>query len=229
MPTDIYNNLQSALQYDKYQGMSINDAVDNEKVKSEFADATIRDWAQAIHTTWIETITLEQLEDGLRQVGKFTEDQIKTEADIYFLEVLIKVDTATILSQYPGPQSSPIFVDNYIKMTSNHQSTTIGQGTNELDTEELVPNESIEWTALADNGTDTIQLVEFKPSPINPNADFSQIIGTPVQEEGAPNKFRSYVKTDPQPNFKAAYSFIFTINNGTQQYTFDPWLGDQQI
>jgi hypothetical protein len=111
-------------------------------------------------------------------------------------------------------------------MTSNHVSTTSGQGTNELDTEELVANESIEWTAISNNGSDTIQLKTFHASPINPNADFIQIISTPVQEAGSPNKFSSYVIPTPQANFKKAYSFNFTINNGTQQFTFDPWLGD---
>ncbi|WP_062265743.1 hypothetical protein [Endozoicomonas arenosclerae] len=231
--TSNYDNLVSFLQAKQALGTSINDSVtflvDNTDptVKNVVDSATINDWAKAIHTVWIKTITLSQLVEGLGKVNRFSSEDINTTANIYFLEIQIEVDTASILSQHNKDGSSnPIFVDSYIKMTSNHVSTTSGQGTNELDTEELVPNESIEWTAVSKNGSDTIQLKRFHASPINPNADFKAIISDPVPESGSSNKYSSYVIQHPQPDFRKAYSFDFTINNGTQLFTFDPWLGD---
>ncbi len=224
-----YKDLLSNLQYDQGQGSTINESVDLEKVKDEFKDATIKVWAKAIHTCWLATITLDELKSGLTQVETFTDDAVSTEANIYFLEVVVHVDTVSILGRKFPTSDKPIFVDQYIWLTSNHPRTTTGQDTNELDCEGLVPNESIEWTALSKNGTDTIQLKKFHASPCNPNADFSKIISTPVVEEDAPNKYMSYVKSDPEANFKKAYSFDFTINNGNQQFTFDPWLGDEPV
>ena len=52
------------------------------------------------------------------------------------------------------------------------------------------------------------------------------MIAAPKQVNGKENEYFTYVKSNPVLGLEYAYSFDFTINNGTQQFTFDPWLED---
>jgi hypothetical protein len=225
-----YEDLISLLQ--PLQTAPLNTAVQqlltnqDDVVQNTLSSATLRDWSKAIHTTWIDSITLEQLQSGLESTGRFSQSDINTEANIYFLEIVIHVDTNQVISKHQiNGSAAPIFVDGFVKMTSNHVDTTIGQNTNELDAEALVANESIQWTALGSDGAQNIQLKSFHASPVNRDADFSKIISTPVLNTGSTNQYSSYVIPTPQANFRKAYSFDFTINNGTQLFTFDPFIG----
>ena len=216
--------LFNALNFQKSAGNDIHTAITN--VKGDYPNPTVYDWVNALHLVWITTITLEELITAMETIGGFSKSDITTAATVYFLEVQIAIDTTSILNM--GKKSSnPIFVDQYIKMTSNHVSATSGQGSNELVAKDLQPNESIFWTAVSSSKTsDTIQLKKFHPSPINPNADFSKMIAAPKQVNGKENEYFTYVKSNPVLGLEYAYSFDFTINNGTQQFTFDPWLED---
>lgn len=195
------------------------------KIKDQFTTASVNEWANAVHFAWISTIALEDLVDALNSIERFTTEETAKAADVYFLEIVIKIDTTRILA---GTYSlSPAPVDQYVVFTSNHKSVTSGQGTNELDAENLQPNESIFWQAISNtNNQDTIELVKFHASPVNPNADFSEMIAAPKHMNGNASQFHTTVKSNPTLGIKYAYSFDFTINQGSQLFTFDPWLGD---
>lgn len=216
--------LFNALNFQKETGNTIDEAIAN--VKNDYGSATVDEWANALHLVWIETLTLDELISAMGTIGTFSSADITTAATVYFLEIQIGVDTTSILGL--GKTSpNPIYVDSYIHMTSNHKSATSGQGGNELIAKDLQPNESIFWTAIStSNSSDTIQLKKFLPSPINPNADFSEMIAAPKLLNGSENEYYTYVKSNPVEGLKYAYCFNFTINNGSQLFTFDPWLED---
>ena len=212
--------LFNALNFEMETGNSINQAIAN--VKGEYSTSTVDEWANAIHLVWIETITLDELISAMETIGTFSSSDITTAATIYFLEIQIGVDTASILNLGQS-SSNPIKVNDYITMTSNHQSATSGQGGHELVAKDLQPNESIFWTAIStSNSSDTIQLKEFLAS--KSGEDFSEMIATPKLLSGTENQYYTYVKSDPELGLVYAYRFNFTINNGSQLFTFDPWL-----
>ncbi|MGB0177591.1 MAG: hypothetical protein ACPF9D_10525 [Owenweeksia sp.] len=214
--------LFNELNFQKTTGNTMVEAIAN--VKADFESSTVDEWANALHLVWIESITLEQLISAMETIGTFSTEDITTAATVYFLEIQIGVDTTGILNM-GQTNPNPIYVSQFITMTSNHKSATSGQGTNELVAKDLQPNESIFWTATSNsNPSDTIQLKEFAAS--GPNEDFSEMIAAPKLLNGTENEYYTYVKSDPVRGLIFAYRFNFTINNGSQLYTFDPFLED---
>ena len=218
--------LETALQFEKATGSSVTDGVN--AVKSGYTDVSINDWAQAIHLAWLATITLDELISGLEAAG-FSSTDAATEANVFFLLINIQVDTASVLAanlQPPYPQ----WINSYITMTSNHADQSSGQGGNELDnkfsSDDITDNQSILWTATSANGTDTVQLTEFRLSS-GAAVDSQDLISTPVPVPGHTNQYKSNVLSNPPAGIKFAYNFILTINNDTSKtYSFDPWFED---
>ena len=88
----------------------------------------------------------------------------------------------------------------------------------------MQPNESIFWKATSNsNSADTIQLKAFKPS--GPEVNYDNMIATPLQVPSHENQYFTYVLSNPVHR-TYVYMFYFTVNNGSQQYFFDPYLTD---
>ncbi|MBE0368182.1 hypothetical protein [Pseudoalteromonas aurantia] len=194
--------------------------------------ATVQVWAGALYQTWIDCITLEELKHGLAQIlypAPFSSAEIATAADPFFLEIVITVETSRLQQSYDFDGSAPVpDVSNFVCMTSNHKSRNTGQGTSELVSDSLSPNESIHWTAVSKNGKDTIQLCGFFLSPVSEgHARIDSLITTPQPVSNTTNQYKCRVLSDPESDIEWAYRFEFTVNNGTQKFTFDPYLGDQ--
>jgi hypothetical protein len=166
---------------------------------AEFGDAMYNVWKDAGGLT--RTIMI----NALKSIADYTNDSaIYTEVNKYYpITVLMTIDTTRVLSS--GYLSSNIVITD--------DNGDPNQGSNEIRVTAKVKTKLI-WKAVAKNGTDTIQLKEFK---IRRGQDLFTAPEPNLQADGTYKGTLTKVGSE-------TYAYNISINNGSQMYTWDPFI-----
>lgn len=200
----------------------------------------LADYAQAIYNVYTNPIdpltfsvaarvTYTQLINGLTQLKNtaniapaYVATDIQGVVDNYYMQILIKIDTAGLLTA-SGTDSDPGSYFNatpYISMTGNHVAPSTIEGA-ELNDEDLHPNMTIQWQALAENGAIGITLTQFVEST---KGLWIKLASVPVSVTS--NTYYSRANAVLPPKTTATYAFNFTVAGSSITYWFDPYIGD---
>lgn len=200
----------------------------------------LADYAQAIYTVYtnpdkpltapiVARLSYHNMINGLTKLQNtagtgpaYTAADIQPAVDNYYMEVTITVNTVGLIAESgTGAPGQSYDAGAYIVLTDNHPGQDTYEGSRcELNDEDLQPNMTIHWTAVAMDGTTAITLTEFR----NIN-NWTSLASTP-QSLSANEYYSRALPTLPN-NTNATYSFNFTVAGSNYTYVFDPFIGDE--
>jgi hypothetical protein len=159
----------------------------------------------------------------------YTSAEVETAAKINYYAITISVDVDGLLAACPNSAGQNYGLNQtnpFVTMTDNHPQQGLGEGTNELQSEGLIPNMTVHWTATdTSTGDHSIQLLNFQSDP-GQLAIWEELASIPASVPAHPNQKVCRVLATLPANKRAQYSFYFSVDGGPATYLFDPFMGD---
>jgi hypothetical protein len=196
---------------------------------TEIKNASLREWAKAIHSSRADSITLSTLSDSLKTVGKFSEHEITQEVAKNFFQITVQVDAAMVCQQYDVEGNGPVIKLSYqsgLPEMEKKNSASVNPAELKItDTnQKLMPDCSITWKFITSSGEDSLQLKSFyvdsyddsKRPPHRTKINNTESISGTFRSHESPTNNQSTL----------SYFFDFTINNGKQLFRIPALSGE---
>ncbi len=201
------------------------EGVDSEHglIKRYVSNANVRHWAKALYTARIDNMNVNELIAGLKAVDKFTDADVAEEAMLYFLDIIISVDTDSIKSCHAlkGQIEPPLLAchsksdtkEPLINIDNRHSGSS-------SDCIDLVPDKTISWTFKSENKNDSIQLKRVIHSQYDSHT--RQFRSEHIPTHADTHQFISYEIGELPSSPSSTYKIDFTINGRNQVFRIDP-------